>query len=75
MNSPPSRRHPIALAVRGTPAWRIWVDRLAHSRQQSSSQLVEEALERLAAVHRFPEPRPPRLGGAPSGEEKRGVNL
>jgi hypothetical protein len=61
-NDPPYNITKVALAVRGDPAWRNWVERLArHNRDSTLNDLVDDALIAYAKQTGFGEPAPPRI--------------
>ena len=47
---------PLAVQVRGTPAWKAWVEGLAKANRQDVSGLVDQALARLAKEMGYPDP-------------------
>lgn len=48
------------LSIRGTPAWRDWIDRLAHHCRLDRAKLIDIALYEKAKRSGFEEPPPER---------------
>ena len=58
-SGPPSKAGgptPSAIALRGTPAWRAWLGRLAAHYRTTPSGLIDRALTELARHGGFEEP-------------------
>lgn len=53
-------RRPVILAMRGTEAWKAWIDRLARHCRLTTTTLVDQALVRYAEEVGFKEPPPER---------------
>jgi hypothetical protein len=51
-------RKPVALNIKGDPAWRDWVERAAAHSRMSVSAYIDVALAKLAKQEGF-EPKPP----------------
>ena len=59
----PSRdrpRRPVILTMRGTEAWKAWIDRLARHCRLTTSTVIDQALVRYAEEVGFEEPPPQR---------------
>ncbi|SIN83684.1 hypothetical protein SAMN05444166_1193 [Singulisphaera sp. GP187] len=58
----PRSDHPrqTVIAIRGNPAWRAWIHRLAGHMRLKSTDLIDRALVELAQRNDFPEPAPKR---------------
>jgi hypothetical protein len=57
--TPPNRK-PLVVQVRGTDAYRAWVERLAKHEYEDIAGLVEQALRAYAKAKGFDEPQPER---------------
>ncbi len=58
---PDPSRKPVALTIKGDPAWRTWVEEAAAHSRMSVSAYVDFALARTAKVEGFPKKPPERL--------------
>ena len=60
-STPDPSRLPVALNIKGDPAWRGWVERAATHSRMSVSAYIDFALARTARSEGFPEKPPKRL--------------
>jgi hypothetical protein len=54
-------RKPVAITIKGDPAWRAWVESLARHMRLPVSLVIEHSLLASAKASGFDAPPPPRL--------------